>query len=183
MPPPPFSDAHLVLRVLERDDRHAFAELVRRHQSMLRRSLRRLTAGDDGLADDLAQETFILAWRKIRQFRFESRFSTWLYRIAINAWKGEIRKKRELLLDAESPEIEAIGPDEASASVARLDLGRALARLSDGERAAIVACYYQDLSNEEAALALDLPLGTVKTHVRKAKDKLRAMLPGWEAKA
>jgi RNA polymerase sigma-70 factor, ECF subfamily len=178
--PAAFSDADLVLRVLERDDRHAFAELVRRHQSMLRLSLRRLTAGDDGLADDLAQETFILAWRKIRQFRFESKFSTWLYRIAINAWKSEMRKNREVLLDAESPAFEEGGPDEAGASVAKLDLQRALACLSDGERAAIVACYYQDQSHEEAAAALDLPLGTVKTHVLKGRNKLRAMLPGWE---
>jgi len=181
--PAAFSDADLVLRVLERDDRNAFAELVRRHQAMLRLSLRRLTAGDDALADDIAQEAFILAWRKIRQFRFESKFSTWLYRIAINAWKGEIRKKREVLLDAESPAFEDGGPDEAGASMAKLDLGRAMARLSDGERAAIVACYYQDLSHEEAALALGIPLGTVKTHVLKAKNKLRALLPGWETQS
>jgi RNA polymerase sigma-70 factor (ECF subfamily) len=180
--PSVFSDADLVLRVLERDDRNAFAELVRRHQSMLRLGLRRLTAGDDGLADDLAQETFILAWRKIGQFRFESKFSTWLYRIAINAWKSEIRKNREVLLDADSPAFEGSGRDEAGESAARLDLERALARLSDGERAAIVACYYQDLSHEEAAAALDIPLGTVKTHVLKGKNKLRAMLPGWEPK-
>jgi RNA polymerase sigma-70 factor (ECF subfamily) len=67
--------------------------------------------------------------------------------------------------------------------MARLDLGRAMARLSDGERAAIVACYYQDLSHEEAALALGIPLGTVKTHVLKGKNKLRAMLPGWETQS
>jgi RNA polymerase sigma-70 factor (ECF subfamily) len=64
--------------------------------------------------------------------------------------------------------------------VAKLDLARAMARLSDGERAAIVACYYQDLSHEEAADALELPLGTLKSHVLKGKNKLRAMLPGWE---
>ena len=92
-------DADLILAVLERDDRRAFAELVRRHQSLVRTVLRRLTRGDAALADDLAQETFVLAWRNLRHFRFEARFSTWLYRIAFNAWQSEARKKREVLLD------------------------------------------------------------------------------------
>jgi RNA polymerase sigma-70 factor (ECF subfamily) len=60
--------------------------------------------------------------------------------------------------------------------VARVDLERAMSLLSDGERAAIAACYYADLSHEEAAVALGMPLGTVKTHVLRAKAKLRARL-------
>ena len=63
-------------------------------------------------------------------------------------------------------------PDVAS----RVDLERAMEALSDGERAAIGACYYADLSHEEAAVALGMPLGTVKTHVLRAKAKLRARL-------
>ena len=68
-------------------------------------------------------------------------------------------------------------PDAAS----RIDLERAMATLSDGERAAIAACYYGDLSHEEAAQALGIPLGTVKTHVLRAKAKLRARLTGKDA--
>jgi RNA polymerase sigma-70 factor (ECF subfamily) len=173
------SDADLILAVLDRDDREAFAELVRRHQSKIRTVLRRLTGGDAAFADDLAQDTFVLAWRNLKSFRFEARFSTWLYRIAFNAWQSEARKRRELLLESveEAPaaaDAAAFGelPDIAS----RIDLERAIATLSDGERAAIAACYYADLTHEEAAVALGMPVGTVKTHVLRAKAKLRERL-------
>lgn len=175
-------DAALVRAVQASSDRAAFGELVRRHQSAVRTVLRRLTRGDAGLADDLAQETFVLAWRNIRHFRFEARFSTWLHRIAINAWRSEARKKREVLLDldAEDAPAELGMSEEMPDIVARVDLERAMASLSAGERAAIAACYYADLSHEEAAQALGIPVGTVKTHVLRGKAKLKARLAGKE---
>ena len=184
MPPAAPSDADLILAVIERDDRGAFAEIVRRHQSLVRTVLRRLTRGDVALADDLAQETFILAWRNLRHFRFEARFSTWIYRIAFNAWQSEARKRREVLLDADDdkPALDIAAPEESVDAASRIDLERAVATLSDGERAAIAACYYADLSHEEAAEALGLPLGTVKTHILRAKAKLRARLAPSEDK-
>ena len=170
------SDAELILAVVERDDRRAYAALVERHQGQVRSVLRRLTKGDAALADDLAQETFVLAWRSLRRFRFESRFSTWLYRIAFNAWQSEARRKREVLLDDDCAPESMATACEMPDIVARVDLERAMATLSDGERAAIAACYYADLSHEEAAAALGIPLVTVKTHVLRAKAKLRARL-------
>ena len=179
MPPASAStDADLIFAVLERDDRNAFAEIVRRHQSQVRTVLRRLTRGDMALADDLAQETFVLAWRKLRHFRFEARFSTWLYRIAFNAWQSEMRKRREVLLDLDddAPPLEIADTEPHVDAASRIDLERAIATLSDGEQAAIAACYYADLSHEEAAVALGIPLGTVKTHILRAKAKLKARL-------
>ena len=172
------SDAELILAVLEREDRRAFGVLVERHQSQVRTVLRRLTRGDVALADDLAQETFVLAWKNLRKFRFEARFSTWIYRIAFNAWQSEARKKHEVLLDIDddSPPEGLEASTEMPDVVTRVDLERAMAVLSDGERAAIAACFYADLSHEEAAEALGMPLGTVKTHVLRAKAKLRARL-------
>jgi RNA polymerase sigma-70 factor, ECF subfamily len=167
------ADAELVLA---RDDREAFARLVRRHQSMVRSVLRRLARGDHGLADDLAQETFLLAWRNIRAFRYDARFSTWLYRIALNAWLSHARKRREVLLDDPDHAPEPPPTAEGIAAADRIDLERALAGLPDGERAAIAACYYADLTHEEAAEALGIPLGTVKTHILRAKARLRAKL-------
>jgi RNA polymerase sigma-70 factor, ECF subfamily len=176
------TDAALILAVQERDDRAAYAELVRRHQSQVRTVLRRLARGDQGLADDLAQETFIRAWRSIGKFRFEARFSTWLYRIAFNAWQSEARKRHEVLLelDDDVPLAAAESFEEMPDVASRVDLERAMATLSDGERAAIGACYYADLSHEEAAQALGIPVGTVKTHVLRAKAKLRARLAAKE---
>ena len=178
---PAFSDANLISRVILDDDRHAFSELVRRHQSAVRASLRKLARGDDGLADDLAQETFILAYRNIRQFRFDAKFSTWLYRIAYNAFVSEMRKTREVLFDENESAVEYPEPTPArqDASHLKLDLQRAMIDLSEAERAAIVQCYYNDLTHEEAAQVLGIPLGTVKTNILKAKEKMKSKMAAW----
>jgi RNA polymerase sigma factor (sigma-70 family) len=187
----PLTDAQLIARVVVQDDRHAFSELVRRHQSAVRTTLRRLTAGNHALADDLAQETFMLAYRNLKSFRQEARFSTWLYRIATNAFLADARKRKEELLgdrdaglvDGEGDDgtrFDSAGPDSERAATLHMDVDRALATLSDGERAAIVQCYHNDLSHEEAAVVLNCPVGTVKTHILRAKQKLKAQLLAWE---
>src|SRR5438445_10407725 len=98
MATPSLSDAQLIARCVVGDDRHAFAELVRRHQSTVRACLRKLTAGNAALADDLSQETFLLAYRNLQSFRHEAKFSTWLYRIAYNVFLADARKMKELPL-------------------------------------------------------------------------------------
>jgi RNA polymerase sigma-70 factor (ECF subfamily) len=188
------ADAQLIARSIVADDRHAFAELVKRHQSSVRACLRKLTAGNHALADDLAQDTFILAWRNLKSFRQEARFSTWLYRIATNCWLAHVRKRREELLgdrdadvgDEEADEAASSGSasgDHAAMTTMKIDLERALARLSDAERAAIVQCYHNDLSHEEAAYVLGWPVGTVKTHILRGKQKLKAALGAWAPSA
>jgi RNA polymerase sigma factor (sigma-70 family) len=178
------SDAQLIARVLVQDDRHAFGELVRRHQSAVRACLRKLTAGNHALADDLAQETFLLAYRNLRSFRQQAKFSTWLYRIAYNAFLAERRKIKEAALPEDGDAEEGALADDGAVPVARsvalsIDLERAMAVLSEGERAAIVQCYHNDLSHEEAAFVLGCPVGTVKTHILRAKQKLKARLGAW----
>jgi RNA polymerase sigma factor (sigma-70 family) len=185
MPSAAVSDAQLIARVLVQDDRHAFGELVRRHQSTVRASLRKLTGGNQALADDLAQETFLLAYRNLRSFRQEAKFSTWLYRIAYNAFLADARKMKELPLPEDTDADDRVEIDHTDATpIARsaalkLDLERAMSVLSDAERAAIVQCYHNDLSHEEAAYVLGCPVGTVKTHILRAKQKLKARLSGW----
>ncbi len=185
------TDAKLIARVVVEDDRHAFAELVRRYQSGVRATLRRLTAGDHGLADDLAQETFLSAYRNLRAFRQEARFSTWLFRIATNAFLAHARKRREELLGDEASDLADEAESDAQAGAGnhtgatslRIDMERALTLLSEGERAAIVQCYHNDLSHEEAAYVLGCPVGTVKTHILRAKQKLKARLAAWAPEA
>jgi RNA polymerase sigma-70 factor (ECF subfamily) len=190
MSSPEVSDAQLIARALVGDDRHAFAELVRRHQSSVRACLRKLTAGNHALADDLSQETFVLAWRNLKSFRQEARFSTWLYRIATNCWLADARKRKEELLgdrddaladddDAGDAGLAAAQGDHTRGAALKLDLERAMAVLSEGERAAIVQCYHNDLTHEEAAYVLDCPVGTVKTHVLRGKQKLKLALAAW----
>ena len=183
------TDAQLIARVVIQDDRHAFSELVRRHQSAVRATLRRLTAGNHALADDLAQDTFMLAYRNLKSFRQEAQFSTWLFRIATNAFLADARKRKEELLGDRDADVAADDDDEARPHEAasdptrgatlHVDMERALAVLSDGERAAIVQCYHNDLSHEEAAYVLDCPVGTVKTHILRAKQKLKSQLAAW----
>jgi RNA polymerase sigma-70 factor (ECF subfamily) len=163
----------LIVRVLERDDRHAFATLVRRHQSPVRALLRRLTCGDIGAADDLAQETFLAAYRSLDRFRGDAKVSTWLYRIAYNRWIDARRVKRDeaAFLDERAPGQDVMTPIER-----RADLERAMAVLRPDERAALALTYGADATHEEAAAILECPVGTLKTHVMSAKQKLRAAL-------
>jgi RNA polymerase sigma-70 factor, ECF subfamily len=169
------ADSSLIARVLECGDQYAFAELVKRHQSALRASLRRMT-GNIELADDVAQETFILAWKNIHKFRFEAKFSTWLYRIAFNAWQTEVRRKSEVLLDDDATHATIPVPPESDETNVRRDLEYAMRPLNEPERAAIQQCYYNDLSHDEAAYVLGMPLGTLKTHILRAKEKMRLQL-------
>src|SRR5207344_3640014 len=109
MSAPAVTDAQLIARCLVGDDRHAFAELVKRHQSAVRACLRKLTTGDAALADDLAQETFVLAYRNLRSFRQDAKFSTWLYRIAYNVFLADARRMKELPMP-EDMDVDALSP-------------------------------------------------------------------------
>ena len=152
-------------------DAVAFEALVRQRQSPLRGFLRRLTRGDHALADDLAQETFIEAWRKIAQFRGEGTFASWLARIAYRRYLMWARQRKLEPLDEE-----ADIPDVTPSPDQRLDLEKAMTKLSLPERAALTLCYAQDYTNEEAAEVLGVPLGTLKSHVARGREKLRKLL-------
>ena len=171
------SDSDLISRVLRHDDRAAFSELVVRHQSAVRGYLRQLS-GDHALADDLAQETFLRAYKNLRGFRGEARFSTWLYRIAYNCFREHARKRKELVgIDEEQLEREH-DPQTADPAL-RHDLMHALNLLPLHERTAVVLCCQNGLSHDEAARVLDIPLGTVKTNVLRGREKLKKLLAAW----
>ena len=174
----PVNDTDLVARVLVDDDHHAFAELVRNHQSAVRGLLRQLTRTDLALADDLAQETFLRAYKNIRSFRGEAKFSTWLYRIAYNCFREEARKRKELVGIDESL-LEAEQDPQSVDPALKHDLMQALQLLPLHERSAILLCCQNGLSHDEAARVLDIPLGTVKTNVLRGREKLKKMLAAW----
>ncbi|MDN3578487.1 sigma-70 family RNA polymerase sigma factor [Chitinimonas viridis] len=158
-------------------DRAAFGELVRLHQARVRMQLRRLTKGDIALADDLAQEAFVQAWRHIAGFRGTARFSTWLYRIAYHQF---LMHQRSHPVQQTLPDSWDIAASEVD-NVLRLDIEEAVKRLPEMERIAIVHCFQMDLSHEEAAAVLGLPLGTLKSHVTRGKARLRTWLAAWQA--
>jgi len=175
------TDADLVARVLVDEDQHAFGELVRRHQSAVRGLLRQLTRTDFSLADDLAQETFLRAYRHIRSFRGEARFSTWLYRIAYNVFRENARRRKELVgIDEDALEGEQ-DPQTVDPAL-RHDLMHALNLLPLHERSAVLLCCQNGLSHDEASRVLDIPLGTVKTNVLRGREKLKKTLAAWETR-
>jgi RNA polymerase sigma factor (sigma-70 family) len=167
------TDAVLIARVLHDDDRASFGELVRRHQPLVRGFLRRMLGGSHALADDVAQETFIKAYRALRGFRGGASFSTWLCAIAANELRAEWRrqKRRAEFLEEEGGESagEAVSGDGR-------DLAAALQRLSEMQRAALVLCFEHGLTHEEAAAALGCPIGTLKSHIARGKLRLREWL-------
>ncbi|MGA7711404.1 MAG: RNA polymerase sigma factor [Rhizomicrobium sp.] len=170
--------------ILEREaaagDAAAFGVLVRQHQSKLRGFLLRMTKGNHALADDLAQETFLEAFRKIAQFGSGSFFG-WLCAIAYSRYLMEARKKKLESLD-ETDDIAADVPEPQTASAVRLDLEKAMARLAPSQRAALTLCFALGFSNEEAAAALSMPLGTLKSHVNRGREKLAGLLGVWRNK-
>ncbi|MDM4768481.1 RNA polymerase sigma factor [Pelomonas sp. SE-A7] len=171
-------DALLVQRVQLSGDARAFEQLVRRHQGLVRAQLRRLVHGDGARADELAQEVFLRLWRKLDQFRGESRFSTWLFRLAYSVFLESHRRGRLETEDDEAA-LEQLAA-AASAPGLKLDLARALDRLPRMERQALMHCAELGLSHEEAAQVMDLPLGTLKSHVQRGKAKLREWLQAWK---
>jgi RNA polymerase sigma-70 factor (ECF subfamily) len=169
----------LVARALLANDTRAFEQLLRRHQGMVRAQLRRLLQGDHARADDLAQETFLLAWRKLHQFRGDARFSTWLYRIAYTCFL-QARRKRTLSPDeiADGEQAQQLPP--LHAVDLQFDVARAMQDLSPAEQRVLLHCVQLGLSHDEAAYVLAMPLGTVKSHMLRGKAKLRALLVDWQ---
>lgn len=179
-------DGALIARVREQGDQRAFAELVKRYQSQLRYSLRQLTGWDAALADDLAQETLIRAYRSINQFRGDAKFFTWLYKIAYHCFLAQKRgrKPEQQLEDGqedERPDTGAGGPGNP-ADLHR-DFARALARFPPEQRMALHLHLQREFTHQEIADLMECPLGTVKSHIQRGREKLQVMLAGWNAGA
>ncbi len=150
-------------------DRKAFGELVRRHNTGVRGLLLRMGA-DPALADDVAQDAFLTAFSRISEFRGEGAFAGWVKRIAARHYLKRVRKRPH----AEEPSDETFGSEGDVA--ARIDLDEALRALSASERLCVSLCYGAGMSHAEAAQVLEMPLGTVKSHVKRGLDKLRTRL-------
>ncbi len=165
----------LVVRLAARGDRRAFEELVRRRPSWVRNLMRRLSR-DASLADDLAQQVFIRVWRTLGQLQDPLRFAGWLKRVAINVWLQHHRKSDALA--ASEPLDAHEEPVEQTTGVA-LDVDQALAVLPTAVRLCVVLSYHAEMSHAEIAEATSLPLGTVKSHIRRGTEKLESLLSAY----
>jgi len=142
----------------------AFSELVRAHEPRLRGLLRRL-AGDIG--DDLAQETFLTAWRAAGTWRGEGSYFSWLARIAWRQFLSHKRAARPTQPLDEVAEIAVAREDERRAAI-----DQAMARLPERERMAALLCFAHGYSHGEACVIMSVPLGTLKSLVAKARKRL-----------
>lgn len=156
-------------------DRSAFEELVRRRQSQVRNLMRRF-CNDSALADDLAQQVLMKVWLNLRQLKKPSAFSGWLKKLAVNTWLHHLRKNDALRGASEIKGMER--PSTESPGVG-LDLDRALAELPPTIRMCVVLSYNEGLSHREIAQVTDLPLGTVKTHIRNGAKQLQQILAAY----
>jgi RNA polymerase sigma-70 factor (ECF subfamily) len=176
------SDA-AVIALASRGDSAAFDELVRRRQSWLRNLLRRLCR-DPALADDLAQQTLLQAWRRLASLKSPNAFGSWLRRLAVNVWLQHVRAGAgwsAVDLPVEEAVDEAAVHRVAPAKIGlQLDLDRALAALRPEVRLCVVLAYHEELSHAEISAHTGLPLGTVKSNIRRGAAELRSSLDAYE---
>lgn len=174
------ADAALVERC-RRGDLAAFEELYRAHAGRLFSVACRMV-GNPADAEDLLQEIFLSAHRKLDSFRGDSALGTWLYRLATNQCLDYLRSRAgrtNQLTDALDDDVgryEAGGRGLAEQTVTKMDLERSLARLPEGCRAAFVLHDIEGLEHKEVAEALGIAEGTSKSQVHKARLRLRALL-------
>lgn len=166
------SDVDLV-RLCLTSDRQAFAELVRRHGGTLRTHLRRMGAqGAD--ADDMAQEAFLAAYEHMAEYRFDGPFTAWLKRIASRRYLKKVRTNAKYLLTDDMSPYEPEAGNDAGFKAHNLDA--AFGRLKPAERLCVTLNFSGDLTHQEIADELKMPLGTVKSHIKRALDQLKDIL-------
>jgi len=173
------SDVALVHRVLVLKDERAFAFLMWRHQLMVRSMLMRCCRRDSHSVDDLVQETFLRAYLSLANFRSEAKFSTWLYRIAFNIVADKFRRKSVDYCDLESIEDLADNCKHLYQSDLRGDIAKAMRNISDPQKIAIRLCLEEGYTHADAATVMNVPLGTVKSHVARGKANLQELLAHW----
>ena len=151
--------------------RERFISEARACQGQLRRFLASL-CGDAALADDIAQEAMVRAY--VMSDRFTGSFKAWLFRIAYNCFIDNLRRVQAPAASLDSPEALHVADRAASdASFRHEELQRALVRIPEKERTAIVLHYFEDLKVQEIAAIMQIPAGTVKYHLSVGRDHLR----------
>lgn len=167
------TDFALVTQVTMMGNRRAFDQLVVRYQSPVRRFFLHQTLGDESLSDDLAQDTFIKAWRNIGSFRAMSSFQTWLMRIAYNVFYDYVRS-RKTTFDIDNV-AEPMTNGNSNPSL-QMDLYHALSLLKPDERTCITLQLVDGYKIDQIAKITNMKEGTVKSILFRGKEKLTKYL-------
>ncbi|HEX9349354.1 MAG TPA: sigma-70 family RNA polymerase sigma factor [Gemmatimonadales bacterium] len=158
-------------------DQTAFRELYRQHAGRVYALCLRLT-GDDGDAEDRTQDVFVRLWDKLRSFRGDSAFSSWLHRLAVNVVLNERRttsRRERRVMPAEDPDS-MVGAQHAAPLNLNIDLERAIAELPDGAREVFVLYDIEGYGHGEIAQLVGIAEGTSKAQLFRARRLLREKL-------
>ena len=161
----------------QQGDRQAFTELVYRHQDGIVSLIYRM-CGDIRLAENAAQEAFVRVWQNLNSYKPQYAFRSWLYRIAANAALDSLRRERPTTdLDSLSLPDHGISPEQSVEDNQRTDhVRRAIGQLTPSLRMVLILREYQELTYQEIADALDIPVGTVMSRLNAARAQLRQVL-------
>jgi RNA polymerase sigma-70 factor (ECF subfamily) len=160
-------------------DASAFEALYRRHASRIHGVVARLVGHDRARAEDLTQEAFVRAWQALPAYRFESAFSTWLHRLAVNTALMDLRARRSRVpTQGDDDAFDEIGTADSAGhgTALALDLERAVATLPPRARAVLVLYDVEGWKHEEIAEALGMAVGSSKAQLHRARGLLRARL-------
>ena len=167
-------DISLVTQVVVFHNKKAFDQLVRKYQSPVRRFFLNQTLGDEQLSDDLAQETFIKAYVNITKFKGISSFSTWLMRIAYNVFYDEVRSRKQTD-DIDNSQAMRQSSNSGDSNL-KMDIYAALALLKPDERTCITLQLIDGYPIDQISKVTGIPENTVKSHLKRGKDKMAIYL-------
>ena len=170
---------HALVRAAGQGDTRAFEQLYRKHARRTYATVWRLSGGQPARAEDLVQDAFVRAWQALPTFRFESAFSTWLHRLAINTALMGLRSRsggEDLETDDTALDFVATNDTAGHRTRERLDLERVIATLPPRARAVLVLHDIEGYKHEEIAAELGMAVGSSKAQLHRARGLLRARL-------
>ena len=176
---------HALVREAAEGDRYAFERLYRRHSARVFAVILRLQGGDRARAEDLTQDAFVRVWQKLPEFRFESAFSTWLHRLAVNTALMALRSARGEPAadeDIDDPEFHLAEPLPRSPDLG-IDLDKVIARLPPRARAVLVLHDVEGWKHEEISGQLGMAVGSSKAQLHRARNLIKQWLGGSHGRA
>lgn len=174
------TDENLIVRVAQGDIR-AFEMLVNRYQKQALRAAQRFVF-DRQEAEDLAQEAFLIVFRKAHKYEPKASFKTWFFTILLNLCRNSTKKKKPIYMDLQASEAEIPGSSDPSRYFDKRQLqfvlAKAIHKLPENQRAAFILCHYENFSYAEAARSIGVSVKAVESLLVRAKRTLRTEL-GW----
>ncbi len=164
------NDLILISQVKLFDNHKAFEKIVLKYQSQIRRLFMNLTLRNKDLSNDLAQEAFIKAYLNIHSFKGTSKFSTWLYRIAYNIFLDYRKTNYRTFVDTLPENNISYAYEDKYQNEDGIEL--ILHILRNEERDAIILSYIEEVTHKEISSIMNIPIGTVKTHIKRGREKI-----------